>query len=83
MCRYDHPTKTALLAAALARQRDGRLLKRLAFGKLVGVEDPHPHPDPGRGRPGQHCLNPLEDNYDYDFEAFGLEPRTVRCTKTH
>ncbi|CAN0344623.1 unnamed protein product [Pylaiella littoralis] len=33
-----------LFAGALARQDDGRLPKRLMFGKLVGGEDP------GRGR---------------------------------
>ncbi|CAN0193843.1 unnamed protein product [Pylaiella littoralis] len=50
-----------LFAGVLARQGDGRLPKRLMFGKLVGGEDP------GRGRPAQNCLKSLAD----DFEAFG------------
>ena len=50
-----------LFAGALARQPDGRLPKRLAFGTLVGGEDPGP------GCPEQHWLKCLRD----DFQAFG------------
>ena len=44
-----------------ARQQDGRLPKRLAFGTLAGGEDPGP------GCPEQNWLKCLRD----DFQAFG------------
>ena len=50
-----------LFAGALARQQDGRLPKRLAFGTLAGGEDPGP------GCPEQNWLKCLRD----DFQAFG------------
>lgn len=66
MCGGDFLIKaTPFRGGALARKHDGRLPKRVIFGKLERGEDP------GLGHPTKHWLNWLED----DFKA--LKPRTV------
>lgn len=63
-------TRRLLFAGALARQPDGRLPKRLAFGALTGGEDPGP------GCPKQNWLKCLRN----DFSNFrSLEEASRLC----